>query len=450
MLCCKKFISVGFLVAINSLQAQTLPEVVDLALRHNNQLKSAEWSLKANEQDIGITRAQILPSLTLHGGTDWNDSTDQKDSPLETQQNYNKHSYGATFSLPLFDLGAYFDIAASKSSYKERSLEYRQTEQQIIFNVVASYIESLKLQSQLLTTKNELETAQQRMIQVKRNIELGNTSGSELYEAQAQFSLVKNDIFSLESSFRQTQLRLNQLAQNNVNVKQDINIDVDFKKFTPTSINNMRNKLIGDNIDIAYSEQQQKTKSNQLKAAKSANSPVFYASADYLNEDSNQDHSSLRTGLSDSWIYSLNVRIPIVQGGQTFHSLKKKNFELGQANIDVTEAKSFTVSEFNILIEKIHNLIDSAKLLKEVTSVNQRSFDGINKAYQLGTRTMTDVLASETRLYKSIRQYQEVKFNLIIELTRLAQIMGDLNLNRVEELHRNLSSTNNMNEAVYE
>ena len=174
---------------------------------------------------------------------------------------------------------------------------------------------------------------------------------------------------------------------------------------------------------------------NQLREERSQFAPSLMSNVSYTNNDSNAALTNpLDTGESDEVVYSLNLNMPISSGGKNYYSTKQRSLELSQAEIDYRNQITTTEHQFDATIRTINDHVDSLDSLAIIIDANFSSSKGIKRAYKLGTRTITDVLASESKLYNSVRDYENLRYDFVIELISLNELMGDLNQESIQKI----------------
>ncbi|GAL16316.1 outer membrane efflux protein [Vibrio astriarenae] len=82
----------------------------------------------------------------------------------------------------------------------------------------------------------------------------------------------------------------------------------------------------------------------------------------------------------------------------------------------------------------INDLSQSVESYERIIRANYASYRGIQRAQQLGTRTITDLLAAESKLFNAVRDYQNTRYDYVINLINLEKSTGMLSLDSVQKL----------------
>ncbi|UJF20372.1 TolC family protein (plasmid) [Vibrio sp. SS-MA-C1-2] len=66
----------------------------------------------------------------------------------------------------------------------------------------------------------------------------------------------------------------------------------------------------------------------------------------------------------------------------------------------------------------------------------------MQRAYELGTRTVTDLLAADTKLFNSLRDYESARYDYVIELISLSQLRGGLTVSTIKKIMQLMIESN--------
>ncbi|USD40036.1 TolC family protein [Vibrio sp. SCSIO 43135] len=414
--------------------AASLSEVVEMSLRQNLALESARVGAKASERDADINSAKFLPSLSVSANTTWNESKTHK-TDQDTRSEYNSHGYNVSLSQSLFNLSDYYSQRSSLLDVDIQQLELAKTVQQTIQDVASTYFEVLKNKAQERATEAELSSAVARYRQLKRNVELGNVAGSEMYEVMAQKEQVANDLRTLRKDQKVLIRQLENFVQYPVVVSYDLVSSTQLQSLTKDLTQQLNTLASQENLDIQIAKRQVSKNRNQLRESGSDFLPSLSGSVSYSHNDTNAGSTDpLDLGRNDQLVYSLNLDIPIISGGGDYHKYQKSALELTKAEIDLRDRIQNTEQSFHEAISNINDNAESLISLRTIIKANYASYRGIQKAYKLGTRTITDLLAAESKLFNSIRDYENARYTYVIETLGLEQLVGRLNLDTIKKI----------------
>ena len=76
------------------------------------------------------------------------------------------------------------------------------------------------------------------------------------------------------------------------------------------------------------------------------------------------------------------------------------------------------------------------------------ALEATQTGYEVGTRNIVDVLQAQQRLYSSQFDYADSRYNYVLNLMRLKQVVGTLNEQDLNELNTFMDSNNPVQRVV--
>ncbi|MEZ8738620.1 TolC family protein [Photobacterium swingsii] len=424
-------------------QAADLLEVVDSALQQNLSLSSAETRLKSSQYDLDINRGKFLPSLDLSANTRWNDSATHQETGGEANNRYNNHGVNVTLSQTLFDLGDLYSQASTQVSVDTETLRTEQTRQSIIRDASTTYFEYLKNNAQIRATQAEYNSSAARLTFITRNVELGNVAGTEKYEVMAQKEKTANTLRSLKKDQRVILTKLENIVQQPLNPDHDLQSTIQFNEITATRQRQLNEIMYTSGYDLLIAQQEVKRNRQSLKETGATFAPSLKGSVGYTYDNTNDASANVfpNNGTTEEAVYTLTLDVPIFNGGKDYYRYAQNKVNIERAEIDLQDSKQQSQQAFDTFIYDINDYSASLRSLTTIIQANYASYKGIQKAHKLGTRTITDLLSAESKLFSSIRDYENARYDYIIALVQLNELIGNLNLSTIGKIAAQMSPT---------
>ena len=446
----------GFLFACVSVASGTLSppalaadllNVVDAALAHNLTLRSTEAGLRASQYDLDVNRAKFLPSLGIPANTRWNDGATQKEQSDDVHNRYNDHGVNITLSQTLFNLGDLYSQGNVHIALDIESLKTEQIRQKIIREASISYFEYLKIGAQIRATQAEFDSSVSRLTLINRNIELGNVAGTERYEVLAQKERNANTLRTLKKDRLILLTQLENIVQQPVVPDFDLQSSIQFKAIEADKQRVLNDILYRSGNDLLIAQQTVHQRRQKLKETAATFSPSVKGSIGYTYNNTNEASANFfpDNGTTEEAVYTLTVELPIVDGGRDFYRYQQNKVNITQSEIALEDSRQRNQQQFDEFIYNINDLSASLQSLTTIIQANYASYLGIQKAHKLGTRTITDLLSAESKLFSSIRDYERARYDYIITLVQLNEIMGNLNINTIGKIAEKMSPMSDKN-----
>ncbi|WP_104041338.1 TolC family protein [Vibrio hyugaensis] len=416
--------------------ATTLLEAVQLGLENNLSLRASDKGVEENEYNIGISRSKFLPSLNGAADTTWNENETLLTGTPDTSSSYNSNSYSVSLSQSVFNLGDIFKYGTAKLDFNIEEIKHENKIQSTISDIASQYFEYLKNNAQIKATLVELKSSETRERQMRRNVELGNTAASELYEVIAQKEGIANRLRTLEKDRRVILNGLSIQIQYPITPSQDIYESVPLAEISESEQRAILEQALKLNNDLLVAKKTVERSRRGLKESGSNFLPTVSLSASYRHDDANNyDRTDpTATGESNSTSVGLNLAVPIFSGGSDYYEYQKSSTAIERTELLYQDSLFTTRNSVNTSVLNINDFSRSIGSYENIIRANYASYKGIQRAYQLGTRTITDLLAAESKLFSALRDYESARYDYIIETIKLEQIKGVLSIQSIESI----------------
>ncbi|MDR9826616.1 TolC family protein [Vibrio sp. FNV 38] len=418
-------------------QGSSLLESVEIGLQNNLSVQASLKGLEESENNIGVSRSKFLPSLTASANTNWAENNAIRRSETDNSTHSQTSGFGLSLSQTIFNLGDLYKFQTAKLNYSAEELSHEDKIQSVIVEIASSYFEYLKNNAQIKATEVELKSSTSRENQMRRNVELGNTAGSEMYEVTAQKEEVSNRLRSLRKDRDVILNDLSLLLQHPVTPSEDLLSRAELDQFDRTQILVLVNDALKFNSSVLIARNTLEITRQGLKEASANFIPTLSLTGGYNYDythgfEDTADPSA--TGKSDSANIGLNLSIPITSGGSDYYEYQKSSKSIERQEILYQETLFSTRNEVNNVIMDINDLSQSVASYEHIIKANYASYRGIQRAQQLGTRTITDLLAAESKLFNSVRDYQNTRYDYMINVINLEKSKGSLSIKAIENL----------------
>lgn len=415
-----------------------LIDIISYGLSNNIELQADRKTLLESKIDIDIERSALLPTLTGSLNTSWNSNNQTKNNTNDDYKSYNSNGYGLSLKQTIFDLKNLDKYHTKNISYSLEEVRYNNKKQDFILKISTLYFEYLKLRSQIIATEFEFKSSTIRERQLKRNIELGNVAANEIYEVLAQKEIVRNKLRTLKKDEDNTIYELSSLIQTTKIPSYDIKEELKFDSISNISKKMIIRKSLELNNELIISKKDVDISYNKLKESKSAFLPTLSLSGNFNHTDSNDyDRTDLtQTGINDSNNISLNLNIPILSGGSDYYKYKKSSINIQKKELLYKNTYTKLIVDIDKTIANINDISSAIVSFSNIVKNSHASYKGIQKAYQLGTRTITDLLSAENKQFNALRDYQNARYDYFLEVLKLEKLQGTLSLHIIHDLSK--------------
>ncbi|WP_257266716.1 TolC family outer membrane protein [Endozoicomonas sp. ONNA2] len=447
----------GFLLAALAgavLNAQAAPtqynllDVYSMALKNDAQLAAARASMKATLETVNQSRAALLPSLGLSANTEYNKATRDYVSGGDQKDNYNSHGWGATLTQPLFNMNSWFNFEQAKSVGDQASVVFANARQQLILRVAESYFNVLRSEDNLMTAKAQERALKQQMDQAQERYNVGLIAETDVLDARAAYDNARvariqseNQVFI---SYEQLRTIVNQDVTDIAHLEKAMPVVAP----TPDNAEEWVNTALTNNLGLKASREGIMAFESKVKASKSGYAPTVNAFASYNYSSSNS--SSARspktiieglpaqtpTGDGKQTVIGVQFDLPIFSGGATTAVTRQAGYQLEEAQKNYDQQLRDTNANTRSLLRTATSDVDRVHASCQVILSSESALKATQSGYEVGTRSITDVLDAQQQLYSSISNYQNTRYDFIVNTLKLKQVAGTLSPADLEALNQ--------------
>ena len=415
----KKILSVIiyiFLLTSNAF-AVTLYEALNDTFKNNTQLNAERENIKASEEDINISRADYMPSLSLTGSKSFentNKLTNQSGGnasitdvdPLTTSIKLEQSllDYGRDISHQKNIVG--LELARAKLSKKEQDVIYSAIETFTGLILAREKLEINRRNLNLLV--RQFETDKVRLDRGKITITDLSQSESSLAGAQAQFTQASNDLLISILNYENivgNSPDPNKLKKNSkaiANIPSSLENAIELSKKNNPDIKIAELDLIQSEKDLAISEADLKpTASLSLERSYSEDLSATY-------DEKEKD------------VLKATISWPFYSGGKKRSTINKNSNLTYRKRLlleDAIKTNDTKVASAWSSLESSKSFLNSVKAQVRAAKIAN---EGISAEYERGSRTTLDVIQSNSLLLtaqislaNSQRNYLMAQYNLL-------------------------------------
>ena len=405
-----------FLLTSNAF-AVNLYEALNDTFKNNTQLNAERENIKASEEDINISRADYMPSLSLTGSKSFentNKLTNQSGGnasitdvdPLTTSIKLEQSllDYGRDISHQKNIVG--LELARAKLSKKEQDVIYSAIETFTGLILAREKLEINRRNLNLLV--RQVETDKVRLDRGKITITDLSQSESSLAGAQAQFTQASNDLLISILNYENivgNSPDPNKLKKNSkaiANIPSSLENAIELSKKNNPDIKIAELDLIQSEKDLAISESDLKpTASLSLERSYSEDLSATY-------DEKEKD------------VLKATISWPFYSGGKKRSTINKNSNLTYRKRLlleDAIKTNDTKVASAWSSLESSKSFLNSVKAQVRAAKIAN---EGISAEYERGSRTTLDVIQSNSLLLtaqislaNSQRNYLMAQYNLL-------------------------------------
>ncbi|AYF16380.1 efflux RND transporter outer membrane protein VpoC [Vibrio parahaemolyticus] len=419
------FISAALGGISSSAWADSLAEIYDLAKQNDPQLLSVAAQRDRAFEAITSSRSALLPQINLTAGYNLTrGDTDYDDSALGKSSNdQDALTAGVSFSQTLYNRASWISLDTAEKSARQADATYAATQQGLILRVSQAYFEVLRAQDNLVFVRAEKAAVGRQLEQTKQRFEVGLSAITDVHDAQAQYDavladevLAENDLINSYESLRE----ITGQEHKNLNV-------LDTNRFSATRTNSPAETLIDEaktkNLSLLSARISQDIARDNISLASSGHLPTLSLDGGYNYGDTS---NSARDNTTDNFNIGVNLAVPLYTGGNVTSQTKQAEFAYVAASEDLEAQYRSVVKDVRAQNNNINASIGALKAYEQSVVSARSALEATEAGFDVGTRTIVDVLDATRRLYDANKNLSDARYNYILSVLQLRQAVGTL------------------------
>lgn len=418
-------------------QAENLLQVYQQARLSNPDLRRSAADRDAAFEKINEARSPLLPQLGL--GADYSYSNGYRDA---NGVNSNTTSASLSLTQTIFDMSKWRQLTLQEKSAGIQDVTFQTDQQTLILNTATAYFNVLSAIDALSYTEAQKQAIYRQLDQTTQRFNVGLVAITDVQNARSQYDNVLANEVTARNNLDNALEQLRQVTGNYYPQLASLNVDA-FKTAKPDSVNNLLKEAENRNLALLQARLSQDLAREQIRLAESGHLPTVGLTASTGISDSSYSGSATNTAqYNDSNVgqnkVGINFSLPIYSGGAVNSQVKQAQYNFVGASEQLESAHRNVVQTVRSSFNNINASISSINAYKQAVVSAQSSLDATEAGYEVGTRTIVDVLDATTTLYNAKQQLSSARYNYLINQLNIKSALGTLNEQDLQILNSNL------------
>jgi len=431
----------GWATALPTPAKTDLVTVYKQAAKNNADIAAARADYQARREVVPQARAGLLPNLSA--GANYGDTRTEFDSPNATLSRSGL-VYQANLSQPLFRADRWFQLQAAEATSEQAALELSATEQSLILQSAETYFAVLRAQDTLASTRAEEAAFKRQLDQANERFDVGFSDKTDVLEAQAGFDTARANRILAERTVDDAFEALVALTNRSYTAVEGIVHTLPVLAPTPNDAKSWVDTAAAQNLNLQASFFAVDAAEENLRQRKAGHAPTLDAVASYQKGDNDgMGFSNSGARLPGTQPYrddvsqrsiGLQLNIPLYSGGLTSSQVREAYQRLGQTEQLRESLRRQVVQNTRNLFRAVNTDVETVQARRQSIISNQSALEATEIGYQVGTRNIVDVLDAQRQLYSAVRNYNDARYDYILNNLRLKQAAGTLSPADLEAL----------------
>ncbi|TDP33252.1 outer membrane protein [Idiomarina aquatica] len=422
--------------------ADDLAQIYQLAVSNDPALLRAAAERDATQKNVDIAESGFWPQVT--GSIGISDAKADRFQPglgvYESEQN--GWNAGINISQSVFDWSTWKQADIAEKQAYRAEVAYRDAAQGLMLRVVNAYFGALQAQDDLDFAEAEKRAIERQLEQTKQRFSVGLTAITDVHEAQAQYdSAVAAEIQArnaVKIAFENIREITGQYPQTLAGLQTDA---FDPVEPTPNEVREWVTKAENGNLSLMQSMVAVDIAEQQIKLEQTGHYPTVSLNASWGTDDNETTVNGDTTDLPrlDSRQIGLSVDVPIFSGYRTSATVAQARDNYVASSQTMVETQRTVEREVRNAYYDVTASLSSIQAFEQAVTSAESALKATEAGFEVGTRTIVDVLNSTRNLFNARRNLAEARYGFIRQRLALEQSIGDLTPEDLEGINAALS-----------
>lgn len=424
-------LSISAVVWIQPILALNLMQAYQLAIQTDPTLQQQAAVYRQDLQLIPQARSQLLPNSNI---TTSNTTTHLvSHEPPAGVFGYAYQNYMLSVTQPIFDYAAWANLAQAKAQVKQARATYDANVQTLIANTVSAYFGVLQAQDNLAYSIEEQKIFSKELSNAEKTYKVKLGTITDVYNAKARYDQSTASVLFYKNQIQQKSETLSQiigvLSQDLAPVKPNVPL----VSPNPANLQKWIDTALQQNFTLIAARYGMQASLENVSVQRAANLPVIDATGSY--QHTVQGNAGFGPIDEDEYTAGIQLSLPIYQGGLILADTRAAiaQYEQAQAQVQISYRQALSNTRENY--KNILSGIQQIKADREAIKSAYISMKSNQAAFEVGERTIIDVLDSQVTYINNKRIYSEALYTYLNSIIALKLAAGTLNQQDVIELN---------------
>lgn len=450
--CAVAIVTVLGFAGATTAHAEDLMDAYRQALHSDPVLQQAEAQQRIGQAGAGISRAPLLPQI--NGQVSFNDSHGIQSGPQVIQtssgpvlEDFSTHTGGRSrtesigLQQVLFDLGQFQQWRASKANARSTEAQYAAAQQDLILRVAQAYFTVLTDEENLKFAEANEKGLKKQLDQAQAKYDVGFAAITDVVDAKAQHDTAIANVISVKNQVFNDRQALAQITGQPAGALDTLTENLPMTPPQPDDMEVWVKTALASNPSLQAQRDQVESAQHSVTAAHAGHLPTLDASVSYSRNPSwaaegfGQANLPRGDSRTSGTTIGLVLSVPLFQGGGIIAREKQAIAQRDQAGDVLEQDRRTVVSNTRNAFNAIEAGVSSVEAQKQAVLSAKTALDATQAGYQIGTRTIVDLLIAQQNYFQAQSAYSQARHALVVNRLNLEYAAGTLSVKDLQAIN---------------
>jgi len=406
--------------------------VHDLALKNDPRLRAADYRRQAVEENKTQAWSNLLPDLSANAGlTVGGSKTDVAGTQVDNSDTDNQN-WGVTLRQSLYRQANYESLDIARSQISEAEANYQIAFLDFLLRVSENYFQVLTFMDGVIFAEAEEKAFQRQYEQAEQRFEVGLTAVTDVHEARATYDNARARAIVARNNRADSQEGLKELTGQYFETFDKLQADLPLVEPDPPNPQAWIEMAMSSNPQVRAARAGYDVTDAFVRLERAGHFPTLDLEAGYtdftnnefvLRDNFQQPIGTTSLGNRDTRI-RLALNVPIYSGGRVSSRTRQAGLLMNAAGEALDDQQRITERQTQNAYRAVSAGIQEVQAFGQAVISAESALQATQAGFEVGTRTIVDVLIAEQRYYQAQRDNSIARHAYIVNHLRLKAAAG--------------------------
>ena len=453
--------------------AASLLEIYQQALQSDPLIHEAEARRMATLEAVPQARGRLLPQISAAANYGQGSSEGLQQQPqfdpltgdiigfvsLGTESDFDTTGWSAELRQTVFRWDQYVGLKQAEKQVAKAEVDFEAAQQDLIVRVVTRYFEVLGAEDRLTSINADRRAIARQLEQAQQRFEVGLIAITDVQESQAAYDQAIASEIQAKRELATARELLREITGEYISELSAPKDDFPLISPNPSDEASWIDLAMDQNLALVSSRFDEEIARDEIRSRRTGHYPTLDLVASYDTSDT--DIKNVTVGGSPAPIANfptdstrdsifLQFNLPLFTGGTTSSRVREAVY-LHRASLEQLQRVSReTERQTRDAYLGVLSEISRVNALAQAVESSRTALEATQAGFEVGTRTIVDVLNSQRSLYIAITNYYQSRYTYIGNVLRLKLAAGTLQIQDLEDIDRSLVERRPPEEVIAE
>ena len=436
--------------------AEDLVQIYQQARQADPSLAAADANKNITDEGVPQARSALLPQINGSYGYTHSDSGQKG---LDTTVTDNAGNFGLIttdssgrsrpanimLTQSLFNWSNISHLRSANSLAEGAEFTYDAASQDLLVRTSIAYFGVLTAEDQLTFAQLNEKSLQKQLDQAQQRFEVGLSAITDVHVAKAQHDAAVAQVIVTENAVQTARESVVQIIGKTFGELKKLRDPLPLEKPQPADAQGWVDLANTQNPSLASAQKSVDAAEHNISAQRAGHYPTVSASLvrsdtpswGTLNESFGGQHVTAPTnnGLVTNTTVGVTLNIPIFSGGLTSSLTRQAVFQRDAAQDQFELTRRIVMANTRNAYRAVIAGISEVEATKAAVVSAQSALDATQAGFEVGTKTIVDVLISQSTLLQAQSSYSQARHQFVLSGLELKQAAGVVAAKDVESVN---------------